>query len=73
MDQAISSGGKVHVHCEQGISRSSSMTIAYFMYKNRMTFKQAWDFVRVRHPPAYPNDGFIKQLKMYEQELGLSQ
>ena len=33
---AIAGGGAVYVHCHQGVSRSSSMVIAYLMWKHSL-------------------------------------
>ena len=54
--------GKVLVHCAAGISRSSSMVIAYIMIKKSLSFIDAEDFVRRRRSNISPNEGFKKQL-----------
>ncbi len=36
------------------------------MWKNKISFNKALDFVKNKRPIAYPNDNFIKQLKNYE-------
>ena len=46
MRQAISSGGKILVHCYAGVSRSASMVIAYFMAEKNMSFSEAFSFVK---------------------------
>eukprot|EP01084_Bolivina_argentea_P008246 15441_1 len=60
---------RVLVHCEYGISRSSSMVIAYLMYKNKWDFKKTKTFVKSKRPQISPNDGFVKQLKQYQKGL----
>ncbi|KRX11101.1 Ammonium transporter AmtB-like domain [Pseudocohnilembus persalinus] len=54
----IEQGNTVFVHCHQGISRSSSIVIAYIMKKNCWTFQQAFDFVKERRKEICPNSGF---------------
>ena len=36
----------VLVHCLAGVSRSVTVTVAYLMYKNRLTLNDAYDHVR---------------------------
>ncbi|KXJ12801.1 Dual specificity protein phosphatase 19 [Exaiptasia diaphana] len=63
--------GAVLVHCNAGISRSSTAVIAYLMHSMRMTLSDALELVREARPVAKPNDGFMKQLQEYEQKLRL--
>ena len=60
---------RVLVHCQYGISRSSSMVISYLMFKNKWTFEVAKKYVKDRRPQISPNDGFVKQLKEYEKSI----
>lgn len=54
---------KVLVHCNQGISRSSSLTIAYLiMHGNVNTLEEAHGMVKAGRPVACPNIGFFQQL-----------
>merc|ERR1711916_3828 len=62
MDTAINSGGRVYVHCWQGVSRSSAFTIAYLMFKNDWPYKQTHEFVKAIRGVANPNTGFMCQL-----------
>jgi atypical dual specificity phosphatase len=62
--------GKVFVHCAMGISRSSTIVLAYLMYKNRWKATKALRFLKSKHPDAQPNIGFMQQLKSYEGTLG---
>ena len=73
IDDGRKSGGKVFVHCMAGVSRSASIVIAYIMRTKHMSFKSAFDFVKERRPCICPNDGFHKQLQLYEQQLNLSE
>ena len=54
------------VHCRQGVSRSSSIVIAYIMYKEKKSFIEAEKFVREKKSNINPNDNFVGQLKEFE-------
>lgn len=60
---AISQQRKVFIHCDAGVSRSTTVTIAYYMAARRWTFNQALDFVRNKRGCAFPNEGFQRQLE----------
>jgi len=57
------------LHCQQGVSRSATMVIAYVMWKNNLTFRQALDYVMKRRPVISPNGGFMGQLLLWEVVL----
>lgn len=65
IDNAISNGHKVLVHCAAGISRSSSIIIAYMMYKDNMSFDTALAHVKTVRPCCRPNPAFQRQLRSY--------
>uniref|UniRef100_A0A0C9PJ41 Dusp12_0 protein n=1 Tax=Fopius arisanus TaxID=64838 RepID=A0A0C9PJ41_9HYME len=65
IDQALTSGGKILVHCYFGVSRSSTLVIAYMMKKYEMTFDVALDVVKSKRRFVSPNSGFVAQLKLY--------
>ena len=52
-----------------GISRSASCVIAFLMKEKGMNFSEAFNFVQTKRDKAFPNIGFIRQLKDYEKEL----
>ena len=60
---------KVFVHCAAGESRSATIVIAYLMWKKKLTFDKAYDFVKQKRPRIYPNFGFRQQLQMFENLL----
>ena len=53
--------GRVYVHCQQGVSRSASIVLAFLMLKRSMNIKEAVKTVRAKRE-IFPNDGFLKQL-----------
>ena len=60
---------KVLIHCEQGISRSGSFTIAYIMKTYNWTLNKSMEYVKERRWCVSPNDGFVKELKTFEQQI----
>ena len=60
---------KVFVHCAAGESRSATIVIAYLMWKNKMSFDKAYNFVKSKRSRIYPNFGFREQLQMFENLL----
>ncbi|KAK2959215.1 putative Dual specificity phosphatase, catalytic domain containing protein [Blattamonas nauphoetae] len=64
-----SHGSKVLVHCQQGISRSTSIVIAYLMLTCRSTYSETLQHVCHRRTIARPNDSFSKQLKQFDKLL----
>ena len=55
-----------YTHCQLGKSRSASIVIAYIMYKNKLHFSDAFDFVRSKRGYAFPNEGFQWQLEDFD-------
>jgi hypothetical protein len=62
IDDAISQGGVVFVHCHQGISRSSAMLILYLMWKENKRFTELHEFVKSKREICNPNANFTCQL-----------
>ncbi|KAA6404340.1 MAG: hypothetical protein EZS28_000133 [Streblomastix strix] len=60
---------RVLVHCSQGISRSPSVVIAYFMLIHKATYKETLAFVLHRRTVTHPNEGFAIQLQEFEEWL----
>ncbi|RLN46693.1 hypothetical protein BBJ29_001411 [Phytophthora kernoviae] len=61
--------GRILVHCNKGVSRSTSMTVAYLMKLKSMSFEQALAFVAERRSIANPNEIFRQQLQDYGRRL----
>lgn len=65
---AVTSHGKVYVHCFSGNGRSGSLVMAYLMMMQGYNAKQA--LLQVRgHREATPNDGHIEQLCLLDRKL----
>ncbi|KAK7491423.1 hypothetical protein BaRGS_00017252 [Batillaria attramentaria] len=60
--------GKVMVHCVQGVSRSATLVIAYFMLKHYMRVQTATRLVR-KGREICPNPGFLQQLCHFDEAL----
>ncbi|BFU19841.1 leucine rich repeat and phosphatase domain containing protein [Entamoeba histolytica HM-1:IMSS-B] len=69
METIIEGGGSILIHCHAGISRSSTVLIAYLMYKKMWRYKEAVTFVKKKRPIISPNTGFEKQLLSFEHKL----
>lgn len=53
----------VLVHCNAGVSRTSTVAIGYLMQYENMSFDEAHKLVKTKRPAVRPNDGFRKQLE----------
>lgn len=62
IQSAKSAGGRVLVHCVQGISRSATVVIAYIIFSTKMNSTDAFNLCRNRRPCTNPNMAFIAQL-----------
>lgn len=62
----------VLVHCHAGMSRSATFVIAYIMWKLKMGFREAIEFVTKKRSVVSPNGGFIGQLILWEKLLRAS-
>ncbi len=57
------------IHCNQGISRSVSLVIAYLIYAKKMNYDEAFTFVQDKRSISCPNLGFSIQLQNFYQRL----
>ncbi|KAK3888921.1 hypothetical protein Pcinc_007051 [Petrolisthes cinctipes] len=71
IEDALSSGGKVLVHCFMGISRSATISCAFLMLHRNMNAIEAITSLR-KNRAIYPNDGFLSQLADLDNKLRAS-
>ena len=55
------------VHCVGGVSRSSTVVIAYLMLKNGYSLNEAYDVVKAKKSNISPNFNFMQQLLDFER------
>lgn len=65
IEKSLESTGCVLVHCNQGVSRSSSIVIGYLMKRFNYDFDEAYGIVKSKRECIQPNAGFMKQLKNF--------
>lgn len=62
----INNGGKVYIHCRQGLGRGPTMTIAYLI-STGLTFEDAFALVKKVRTFINPRPGQIERLKELEK------
>ncbi|KAK2460467.1 hypothetical protein APHAL10511_007514 [Amanita phalloides] len=66
IDKLLRDGESVLVHCQQGVSRSAAIVIAYLIRNQGMSYDSAYDFLKRRRACIKPNPGFVKALQEWE-------
>lgn len=61
--------GRVFVHCCQGVSRSTSLVIAYLMWREGQSFETAFQQVKAARGVTNPNMGFASQLLQCQKRV----
>lgn len=65
--EGLNNGVGVYVHCDMGISRSSTAIISYLMRLWKKPFAQVRAFVKIKRPQINPNFGFQTQLMLFDK------
>eukprot|EP01084_Bolivina_argentea_P097225 174805_1 len=60
---------RILCHCNAGISRSSTIIMAYLIKMYKMKYEEAYQYVLKRRDIIKPNPGFVKQLQLFEAKV----
>lgn len=55
MEESLAAGGRLLVHCSQGVSRSASIVIAYLMWRDGKEYEETFRRVKATRGIANPN------------------
>ncbi len=69
IDKALKDKAPLFVHCAEGISRSSTIVMAYFIKKYKWSYVEAYTFVSDKRSFVNPNKTFEKQLIEYHLRI----
>lgn len=69
INNAIKGGGKVLVHCMQGVSRSVTVCLAYIIFTQSRPFEQVFEDAKNKRGICSPNTGFQVQLIWWYKRL----
>lgn len=67
IDAARANGGRIFIHCSQGVSRSATIVIAYLMWKCNQSYEEVFSRVKAIRGVANPNIGFTCQLMQWQK------
>jgi len=63
LDDLLSEGGRVYVHCTAGINRSVGVVLGYLVIRSRMSVDVAFKLVQSRRPQANPYRSLLTHLQ----------
>lgn len=66
IEEAVEAGGKVFVHCNYGISRSSTMAICYLMHSRGWCYDKAIQHLKSLRSICEPNAGYVLSLMNWD-------
>jgi atypical dual specificity phosphatase len=66
---ANAAGGVGLIHCQEGISRSVTLALAYRMLTEHISLGKAFADIKLVRPEAEPNPGFLQELRDLERRL----
>lgn len=61
----LDKGRGVLVHCQAGVSRSSTIVAAYLMYLKDIDPRTALELIKQARPAVEPNQNFLQQLELF--------
>lgn len=67
IDTALREGGRVLVHCSQGVSRSATLVIAFLMWRSGLSYDEVYAKVKEARGVTNPNIGFTCQLLQWQK------
>jgi len=73
IEEAKNSKSNVLVHCQQGMSRSASLVIAWLMTHHHFSLDKAYWYCKAKRWCVSPNPTFMSQLKQLEVKLGIDE
>ena len=72
IESARKNNCNILIHCKLGISRSTSILIAYMIKHYGYSVKKSLDFIKSKRKQVNPNNGFINQLYSFERYIANS-
>ena len=69
IEEAKNANCNILIHCQLGISRSTSCLIAFFIKNMNYSTLTALQFIKKKRRIVMPNYGFIEQLMRYEKKI----
>lgn len=69
VQEARRKGGRVLLHCSQGVSRSAALAIAHLMWTSGLPFEKALEAVKAKRGIVNPNINFTCQVRLCAQQL----
>ncbi|KAK9807267.1 hypothetical protein WJX73_005991 [Symbiochloris irregularis] len=68
IEGATKQGGRVLIHCSQGVSRSAALAVAHHMWRTGMPYDEATDAIKALRGVVNPNIGFMCQLLNWQTD-----
>lgn len=69
IDSTVSKNKNVLIHCYYGMTRSCSCAIAYFMWKQNISYDEAYGLVKTKRPQCDIPYDYEVYLREYENQL----
>lgn len=69
IDDYLSLGKSVLVHCEQGVNRSPTIVIGYLISSGKVSLKEAYTFCKTKRRMIAPHSNYFSQLVELEKRI----